>query len=214
MNMGGDDFLSKPIQPAHLISAVTTRARRSMLLRSFMVRDSLTGLLNHSAIKDQLAREVARAKRQGMALSFAMVDIDHFKRVNDSYGHPAGDRVIKSLSRLLKQRLRETDLVGRYGGEEFALVLVDTDAESAAKVLDNIREDFSRLQHLVDGVEFSVTFSCGIAEVAQFGEAAQLGGGGRQGFVSSQACRTQPGVQGKPSLRRLKRWALRRLVRS
>lgn len=175
MNLGGDDFLTKPIQPEHLVSSVTSRIRRSLLLRSFMVRDSLTGLLNHSAIKEQLDREVARAKRQGLPLSFAMVDIDHFKRVNDTYGHPVGDRVIKSLSRLLKQRLRETDLVGRYGGEEFALVLVDTDAASAIKVLNAIREDFSRLRQQAEGTEFSVTFSCGIAEVAQFGDASQLG---------------------------------------
>lgn len=176
MDLGGDDFLTKPIQPGHLVSSVTSRIRRSLLLRSFMVRDSLTGLLNHSAIKEQLDREMARAKRQGLPLSFAMVDIDHFKRVNDTYGHPVGDRVIKSLSRLLKQRLRETDLVGRYGGEEFALVLVDTDAASAFKVLDAIREDFSRLRHQADGTEFSITFSCGIADVAQFGDASQLGG--------------------------------------
>ncbi|KXS31301.1 MAG: Response regulator receiver modulated diguanylate cyclase, partial [Candidatus Gallionella acididurans] len=115
MGLGGDDFLTKPIEPQHLISSVTNRIRRSMMLRSFMVRDSLTGLLNHTAIKDMLDGEVAWAMRHKKPLSFAMVDIDLFKLVNDNYGHPAGDRVIKSLSRLLKQRLRSSDLVGRYG---------------------------------------------------------------------------------------------------
>lgn len=174
MNLGGDDFLSKPIQPEHLVSSVSSRIRRSLRLRSLMVRDGLTSLFNHSAITDQLDREVARAKRQAIPLSFAMVDIDFFRRINDTYGHSTGDRVIKSLSRLLKQRLRQTDLVGRYGGEEFALVLVDTDADSAFKVLDKIREDFAKLHHHADGAEFSVTFSCGVAEVAQFGDATQL----------------------------------------
>jgi diguanylate cyclase (GGDEF)-like protein len=175
MGLGGDDFLTKPIQPQHLISSVTSRIRRSLMLRSFMVRDSLTGLLNHTAIKDLLDGEVARAIRQKKPLSFAMIDIDHFKQVNDSYGHPAGDRVIKSLSRLLKQRLRSSDLVGRYGGEEFAVVLIDVDGRAATRILNTIRDDFSQLNHLADNNEFQVTFSCGIADVSQFPNATKLG---------------------------------------
>jgi len=175
MGLGGDDFLTKPIQPQHLISSVTSRIRRSLMLRSFMLRDSLTGLLNHTAIKDQLDGEVAWAIREKKPLSFAMVDIDHFKQVNDSYGHSVGDRVIKSLSRLLKQRLRTSDLVGRYGGEEFAVILVDADRTTAMKVLDTIRDDFSQLRHLAHGKEFTVTFSCGIADVSQFPDTTKLG---------------------------------------
>ena len=174
MGLGGDDFLTKPIQPQHLISSVTSRIRRSLMLRSFMVRDSLTGLLNHTAIKDLLNGEVAGAIRQKKHMSFAMIDIDNFKQINDSHGHPAGDRVIKSLSRLLNQRLRSSDLVRRYGGEEFAVVLVDADRMTAMKVLDNIREDFSQLRHLADDKEFTVTFSCGIADVSQFPNTAKL----------------------------------------
>lgn len=174
MDLGGDDFLNKPIQPEHLISSVTSRIRRSLMLRSFMVRDSLTGLLNHTAINDQLETEVARARRQIKPLSFAMIDIDNFKRVNDTFGHPVGDRVIKNLSRLLKQRLRASDLVGRYGGEEFAVVLVDVDGAAALKVLDTIRNDFSQLSLVADGKEFSVTFSCGIADITQFPDAKKL----------------------------------------
>lgn len=175
MSLGGDDFLTKPIKPEHLVSSVTSRIQRSRLLHSFMVRDSLTGLLNHTAIKDQLEREVARAKRENTPLAYAMVDIDHFKQVNDTYGHPVGDRVIKSLSRLLKQRLRETDVVGRYGGEEFAVIMSNTDGHAAIKVMDELRDAFSRLTHLAEGKEFFVTFSCGIAEVALFGDAIKLG---------------------------------------
>ncbi len=174
MDLGGDDFLTKPIEAHHLVASVNSRIRRSMLLRSFMLRDSLTGLLNHTSIKDQLDREVARARRNGAHCCFAMVDIDFFKKVNDTYGHPAGDRVIKSLSRLLRQRLREVDSVGRYGGEEFAVVLADTDGAAALGVLNAIREDFARLRHAAEGVEFTVTFSCGVADAADFHDATRL----------------------------------------
>lgn len=174
MSLGGDDFLTKPIQPDHLVSAVTSRVERSRVLRSYMVRDGLTGLLNHTAIKEQLEIELARTKRLNGKLSFAMIDLDHFKSVNDTYGHPVGDRVLKSLSRLLQQRLRETDIIGRYGGEEFAVILNDTDGPAAVKVLDQIREDFSRLRHFANGGEFSVTFSCGVADFPHHDEAGKL----------------------------------------
>ena len=175
ISLGGDDFLVKPLEPKQLISAVASRIQRARLLRSFMVRDSLTGLYNHTSIKEQLDREISRSRRLGSPISFAMVDIDFFKKVNDTYGHPAGDRVIKSLARLLKQRLRSTDFIGRYGGEEFAIIMNDTDVASAAKVLDNIRQVFEKLFHLSDDQEFSVSFSCGIADIASYPEAVALG---------------------------------------
>lgn len=174
MNLRGDDFLVKPIDPVYLISAITSRVTRTRSLHSLMIHDGLTGLLNHTAIKEELAREVVRSSRLSTPLSFAMVDIDFFKKVNDAYGHAAGDRVLKSLARLLKQRLRETDIVGRYGGEEFAVIMNDTDATSAAKVIDEIRNVFSRLLHLSHDEEFFVNFSCGIADLKHFSDAASL----------------------------------------
>ena len=164
MRAGADDFLTKPINMEHLITSVTTRARRYRSLRGFMQRDSLTGLLNHTKSKEFLDIEVARAERDQMPLSFAMVDIDHFKHVNDTYGHAVGDRVIKSLSRLLQQRLRRSDIIGRYGGEEFAVILPNTSGQLAASVMDELRDAFAHIQHHADGAEFTVTFSCGIAE--------------------------------------------------
>ncbi len=168
MCLAGDDFLVKPIDPKRLISAVTMRARRARLLRKMIVRDDLTGLLNHTAIKEQLGREIVRSNRVKTPLSFAIVDVDLFKKVNDTYGHAAGDRVLKNLARLLKQRLRGTDIVGRYGGEEFAVIMTDTDAPDAAKVIDQIRKVFSRLLHMSGNREFNVTFSCGIADIQHF----------------------------------------------
>ena len=164
MSLGGDEFLQKPIQPEHLISAVKSRVIRYRALRALMVRDSLTGLLNHTNFKERLRAEAARSKRQGRMLSVALLDIDFFKKVNDGYGHPAGDRVIKSLSRLLRQRLRGADVIGRYGGEEFAVALPDTSGDKAALVLDQIRVSFAAIvQHAGDRT-FQVTLSAGVAQ--------------------------------------------------
>ena len=174
IRLGGDDFLTKPIQDDHLIAAVSSRVERSRILGSFMVRDSLTGLLNHTTTKRYLDIELARAQRQQQPLAVAMIDIDHFKSVNDVYGHPTGDRVIKSLSRLLQQRLRKTDIIGRYGGEEFAIVLPDTDGSSAVRVLDAIRTQFEQIRYQFGGTAFSVTFSCGIASFPTFVDANEL----------------------------------------
>ncbi len=174
MSLGGDDFLAKPIQPEHLVSSMATRVRRSRVLRSFMVRDSLTGLLNHTTLKAQLETQMAHIKRNGGTLAFAMLDIDHFKLVNDTYGHPTGDRVIRSLSRLLHQRLRSSDVVGRYGGEEFAVIFNNTDGATAARVLDTIRRDFSLISHRCEKGEFSVTISAGVADSTRFDDPGTL----------------------------------------
>jgi diguanylate cyclase (GGDEF)-like protein len=171
---GGDDFLTKPIQPAHLVSALTSRVLRYRGLRGLIMRDSLTGLYNHSAIKEHLAREIARARRSLSPVTLAMIDIDHFKRVNDCYGHPVGDQVIRALARLLQQRLRRGDIIGRYGGEEFAIIMPGTPAIAAAHVLDQIRESFSMIRHYAESRDFTTTFSAGVAELATVGDTDEL----------------------------------------
>lgn len=126
------------------------------------LRDGLTGLLNHSAAKarlDQLALGLGPDGR----LCVMMLDIDHFKAVNDTYGHPVGDQVIRGLARLLKGRLRGTDLVGRYGGEGFLIGLPDIDLENACSVIDLIRRDFASLPHPCAGGALHATFSAGVA---------------------------------------------------
>ncbi|MDP6786480.1 MAG: diguanylate cyclase [Rhodospirillales bacterium] len=174
LQRGGDDFLSKSLGPGELVLAVTTRARRFRLLRSMMMRDGLTGLLNHTNTKQQLEIEIDRARRADAPLAFIMVDIDHFKAVNDTYGHAAGDAVLKSLSRLMKERLRATDIVGRMGGEEFAAVLADTDAAGAHRIFDELRRAFAAMRYNAEGREFSVTMSCGVAQFPSYDDASRL----------------------------------------
>lgn len=171
---GADDFLTKPIEDRHLISVVNSRAQRARALEAAMSRDSLTGLLKHTKIKEQLYLEVQRTKRSGGMLGFAMLDIDHFKKVNDTYGHPVGDRVIKSLAFLLRQRLRGTDLIGRYGGEEFAVILPGTATDGAVAVLENIREAFAAIEFDVDGKIFTATLSVGVITCEHCQDAASL----------------------------------------
>jgi diguanylate cyclase (GGDEF)-like protein len=174
MHQGGDDFLTKPIQPDHLISAISSRAQRSRVAQRKMIRDGLTGLLNHTRIKEQLNREIEMARRRETTVSLALIDLDHFKSVNDVYGHSVGDRVLKSLSRVLQQRLRRTDVIGRYGGEEFAIIMSDTSGYQARVVLDEIRNGFAHIRQHAENSDFSVTFSCGIASFPLYNTAALL----------------------------------------
>ncbi|MFJ3482960.1 diguanylate cyclase [Pseudomonas sp. NPDC090202] len=174
MSEGGDDFLTKPIKPRHLITTVRNRAARARNLKARMVRDSLTGLYNHTHILQLLEDCSFRARRENKPLSFAMLDIDHFKKVNDSHGHPMGDRVIKSLALFLKQRLRKTDYIGRYGGEEFAVVMPDTDLQAAHRVLDEIRRRFAEIHYPAQPADLFCTFSAGVVELGDNDDALTL----------------------------------------
>jgi diguanylate cyclase (GGDEF)-like protein len=171
---GGDVFIRKPIDPSQLVSLVRLRVDRSRTLRSMIERDSLTGLYNHGRFNDRLAQEMERCRRTGAELSLAMIDIDHFKQVNDSYGHPVGDRVIRSLATLLTGGLRKIDVVGRYGGEEFAVMLLDTPPHAARTVIDLLRERFSGIPFEASGRSFGATFSAGIAGIAKYESAQKI----------------------------------------
>lgn len=164
MRVGVEGFLVKPVSPDELIAAVVIRAERMRTLRSLMARDSLCGLYNHSTTTQFLEQSLSLASRRDADLCFVMIDIDHFKSINDTYGHPVGDQVIVALARILQQRVRHADIVGRYGGEEFALILNDTIAERAFQLLNELRQTFSRLIFNTPQGDFSATFSAGIAD--------------------------------------------------
>ncbi len=174
LNKGGDDFLPLPVTADRLISSVAARVDRARILKSLLVRDSLTSLLNHTALRQVLEATVQRARRKGETFSFAMVDIDKFKRVNDEYGHPVGDRVIQSLARTIRQRIRRVDSAGRYGGEEFAVVFDGLNQEAAVKSLDRIRRAFSQLRHHSEKGDFFTAFSSGVVTYPDFDTAAAM----------------------------------------
>ncbi|MCB2107592.1 MAG: diguanylate cyclase [Rhodobacteraceae bacterium] len=173
-HLGGDDFLPKPLHPGQLISAVTSRANRYRDLKKLTDRDSLTGLLNHTNILRNLERETIAAARTNAPLALCMVDIDHFKNVNDTYGHVVGDQVIVRITHMLRNRLRRIDYVGRYGGEEFAVVMPNTDADAARAVMEQLRLAAEAIEHYAEQGTFRVTISCGIATFPEHGENAVL----------------------------------------
>ena len=166
LRLGGDHFLTKPFNPVILNAVVKSKIERYRALRRSMYLDSLTGLLNHTTSKQRLDTALAAAATEGTPLCVAMLDIDHFKKVNDSYGHPLGDHVIRSMAWLLKQRLRKTDAVGRYGGEEFLVILPGSNAAQACQLLNAIRMDFGQIRHPVPDTSFACTFSGGVAQWA------------------------------------------------
>lgn len=174
VSRGGDGFLAKPVKPDHLVSTVTNRVERTRSMRFYMERDSLTGLLNHTHLIHNLSKEIQRAERVGRPVCFAMIDLDHFKTVNDTHGHLTGDRVLKNLARHLQETLRKTDIVGRYGGEEFGIILFNVELENAEKVMDKVRRDFAAMEHDSADAKFSATFSCGIASYPAFDGAGPI----------------------------------------
>lgn len=162
MMTGGDDFIVKPVAERHFVSTILIRANRARQLAELMIRDSLTGLLKHTEIKDRFSHELARARRNKTTVSVAMLDIDRFKRINDTYGHPTGDTVIATLAHLLRRGLRATDIVGRYGGEEYMVVMPDSDQDNAIRKLDLLRREFEALAFHHKDVEFHCSFSGGV----------------------------------------------------
>jgi diguanylate cyclase (GGDEF)-like protein len=167
LGQGGDDFLTKPIEPSHLVLSVTIRANRFRGLRALIERDGLTGLYNHSATKAHIVALLERGAANGENLTLAILDLDHFKKINDDHGHAVGDMVIKSIARLLRQQLRRTDIIGRIGGEEFAAVLPGLAAPQAHGLIDRVRLTFCDIRHRAATGPFSASFSAGLADIAK-----------------------------------------------
>jgi diguanylate cyclase (GGDEF)-like protein len=173
LRLGGDQFMTKPFNPVLLAATVKTTIERHREMQRASRHDGLTGLLNHTAAKADLDARL-RALSPKDRLCVMMIDIDRFKSVNDTYGHPVGDQVIRSLAWLFKGRLRSTDMIGRYGGEEFIIATPDVDLDRAYAVIDQIRAHFSNLPHAHTEGVLRVTFSAGIAAYPEFATTKDL----------------------------------------
>jgi len=171
---GGDDFISKRADLDALVMLINLRVERARVLRSLIERDGLTGLLNHQRFNERVGHEMARVHRTKLQFCVAMIDVDHFKKVNDTWGHPVGDQVLSILARTLVGWVRKTDVVGRYGGEEFAVLLLDTSPEAVFEVLEKFRKHFATM--VFDGrpEQFSLTISIGVAGSGSCNDAAEL----------------------------------------
>lgn len=161
---GGDDYLIKPVPPSLLLSTVAAKLERSRFLKSLLHRDGLTKLLTHTAFMNLAQMVIARKVRTPeKSIGLIMIDIDRFKSINDNYGHPIGDRVIVSLSNLLRRRMRRSDLVGRYGGEEFVIIVEDLAEAELTALAERLLSEFAAINQFSEKGSFQVTFSGGIA---------------------------------------------------
>jgi diguanylate cyclase (GGDEF)-like protein len=174
MEAGADDYIFKPFNHNEL--RVRLRAgRRIIELQDELIaareifqakanRDSLTGLLNHEEILGVLEQELVRTERAGKCVSVIMADLDHFKMVNDTYGHMAGDEVLRSAARRMQLLTRAYDSVGRYGGEEFLIILPECGKERAVAFAERLRADMSSEKMDTSEGLIPVTVSLGVAE--------------------------------------------------
>jgi diguanylate cyclase (GGDEF)-like protein len=161
---GADDHIGKPLVPNELLARVRGRLERQRLLRDRAERDSLTGLLLRGPAVDALHSKMADAQRKSSVLSVAIIDIDCFKQVNDTFGHLAGDRVLVTLGRLLATRFRAEDVRGRWGGEEFLVAFPGETSEVAEELVLRVLRELREIRFRSDdGQPFNISFSAGIA---------------------------------------------------
>ncbi len=173
LEAGANDYISKPYDNAELLARIRVGQRMLELQSSLLAtqaalahqatHDALTGIFNRRAILDQLARELARALRQSVRLSVAMCDIDHFKEINDRFGHQAGDEVLVALTRCLQANLREYDYVGRYGGEEFLVIATGSTAQGDDGLYERLRQQVAALEVKTMTGNVAITVSIGTA---------------------------------------------------
>ena len=168
---GGDDYLPKPVVNEELMTRVKVRLDRARMLKERSDKDTITGLLLRRAFSEHLTAMIAEAHRLKSIFTVCMLDVDLFKRVNDTYGHLAGDRVLAGLGQLLSRRFRVDDLRGRWGGEEFILAFRREYKDTMHGAIMRVLEEFAAIQFKGDeGQEFNVSFSGGMASYPEDGE--------------------------------------------
>jgi diguanylate cyclase (GGDEF)-like protein len=171
LEVGGNDYIAKPFEPQELVARVRSHLQRLAALRDMAIRDGLTRCYNHKYFKMRLEQEIARARRYKMDLALGILDIDHFKQVNDAHGHAAGDAALVHLANLIGLSVRSTDVVARYGGEEFGILLVQAGLPEASIITARIRERIAQhgfaLPSISTGGEMAqvpVTVSIGVTQ--------------------------------------------------
>jgi diguanylate cyclase (GGDEF)-like protein len=169
LDLGAVDYVTKPFDAfelrARVRAALRTKHLQDLLIEHASL-DPLTELPNRRALMARLQREWARMHRHGGQISFIMADIDHFKRVNDAYGHQVGDRLLQEVARTIARQCRDTDLPARYGGEEFAILVPDETAENAARLADRCRRKIEQIRLAADDQSVRTTVSFGVADGA------------------------------------------------
>ncbi|MCP4136968.1 MAG: diguanylate cyclase [bacterium] len=171
---GAVDYITKPFNSSELLARVRTHLelkrskdiilqiseeliRKNMILEEMAISDSLTELYNHNYTITRLTEEIERSNRYSQDLSIIMFDIDHFKEINDMHGHQVGDEVLSRVSAILKSRLRRVDIVGRYGGEEFLVILTNTNLEQGITTAEKIRHDIEELTWSFEGLKTTIS---------------------------------------------------------
>jgi len=171
---GADDYMSKPILGPELIARVLNRLERTHSLRKLAETDILTGVANRRKSVQEFTRLLHLAKRQDQPLCFVILDLDHFKQINDQYGHDAGDQVLNRFGTLLKQNFRSEDVIARWGGEEFVVGLYDVTRNQSQLRVTELQQIMHQQEFTsASGQKFRVTFSGGIAEYPENGKELQ-----------------------------------------
>lgn len=165
LDLGAFDYIKKPVDEWEVIARVQSALRLKEYqdrLKNLAVKDSLTGIFNHGLLIELLEKEISKQERKGYNLCFVMIDIDYFKRVNDTYGHTSGDIVLKELAGILSSSIRKSDTIGRYGGEEFAFILPDISQTDACRLCERLRANIENHCFYVDNKCVHITISVGI----------------------------------------------------
>jgi diguanylate cyclase (GGDEF)-like protein len=164
-DLGAFDYIRKPLDQVEVIARVKSALRfkeQQDMLKEMAFKDGLTGLFNHAVLMELFEKEVNKQERNKRSISFMMLDIDFFKKVNDTYGHLAGDMIIKQVADIIKNSVRDSDIVGRYGGEEFGVVLSETNAQEAGQVSERIRQTVENNSFDIGTEKVKITLSIGI----------------------------------------------------